>query len=84
MNLLRKKRGDDSYKKSFHGPPKKSKGKAREQELFHQYQSKKYTQSYDSNQLHLRFKATRPTGDAKPGTGVSPKKMNVLHDGRRD
>ena len=74
-----KKKTFDSYKKSFQDIPQKEKGKVNAKEL-RSYKSKKYTQSYDSNQFNFKFKRRKKEDKQEEG---SPKKINIIHDGRK-
>jgi hypothetical protein len=78
----RKNKHSDSNKKSFYDFPKKGRKKKANAELF-SYKSKKYTQSYDSNQLNFKFKTKKRQEDMKSKpSGASPRKISVIHDGR--
>lgn len=80
VNCLRKS-NNKGNKKSFYDYSKKSKKKSKKMELL-SYKSKKYTQSYDSNQLNLRFKTRKNNEERK--TIMSPKKISIIHDGCND
>lgn len=73
----------ESYKKSFQdGYPRKDTQLRMKDARSHK--AKKYTQSYDSNQLNFKFKR-RKRAEEK-GAQVqkaSPKKIRVMHEGRK-
>ena len=75
----KKKKTYDSYKKSFQDISRKEKKKIKAYEI-KSYKSKKYTQSYDSNQLNLKFKNKKNNEDTK-NLEISPKKINIINDG---
>lgn len=74
-----KKKTFDSYKKSFQDISQKERKKLKTHEI-RSYKSKKYTQSYDSNQFNFKFKR-RKKNEANKKTDNSPKKINIIHDG---
>lgn len=89
INYLRKsnkkfkQQGFDSYKKSFQDIKKKEKLISKTNDL-RSHKSKKYTQSYDSNQFNFKFKK-RKKGDKIKDENykISPKKINIIHEGCR-
>jgi hypothetical protein len=87
INYLRKSNKEskqkkfDSYKKSFQDLTKKEKIISRTNDL-RSHKSKKYTQSYDSNQFNFKFKRRKKGKHLKDeNQRISPKKINIIHEG---
>ena len=74
----------ESYKKSFQDTKQRDKAHYKTNDL-RSHKTKKYTQSYDSNQFNFKFKRRRKMDEnvIKVSKG-SPKKIRMMQEGKRD
>lgn len=70
----------ESYKKSFQDAKV---GGALRMKDARSHKTKKYTQSYDSNQLNFKFKRRKRAEQKGQLQKTSPKKIRVMHEGRK-